>query len=189
MKKSIIILGIIFIVGVIGWSTSPRAFVNNGMQVRSFVPGQNIPISELNNDGNERTIVNKVSSRSQEQALKKDAQNKSTELSRTSQILDSFKSPDSSYRSAGQLVLRTEEDRQFLDFQNFSVSNGPDLFVTLNKKSNPNSGSLGSHIKLGRLESISGRQSYDISNIDLDDYESLAVYCNRFSKVFAVAQL
>lgn len=200
MKKTIIVLSGIFLLGVIFLASSPDLFVaaKKPAVVRPSL-GSNISISELNNSNDSgRKDLSNVATKAE--AAKKTSTKKTTVSTqktstqktapeRTSQRLGSFVSPDSSYRSQGQVTLLNTSGKQSLRFDNFSVSNGPDLFVTLNKKSNPNSGSLGTHIKLGRLKKTAGVQEYDLSGINLSDYESVAVYCDRFSKVFAVAQL
>jgi len=204
MKKSIILLGSLFILGLLVWAISPGLFVGTPQ-----LNTQSIDNNLLTKVDEKKDILNKTGGSpvsftiTEKDIRQNDTDNKegkqkeevvsepkpTSEPVSTSQNLGSFSSPDSSYSSRGQLSLRTEGNRQFLDFKNFSVSNGPDLFVTLNKRSNPNSGNLGEHKTLQKLKSISGSQSYDVTGIDLSDYESLAVYCDRFSKVFAVAQL
>lgn len=203
MKKSIILLSAVFVLGIITWASSPSLFVETQKRMSQLVQGQKVAVS-----GQEKKISSQISntntgsSRASESIFEEDNTQRQIETQKieetqtvqvppTSQSvqLNSFRNPDASYRAQGQLVLRTEGSRQFLEFNNFSVSSGPDLFVTLNQKSNPNSGSLGSHIKLGRLQSTSGNQRYDVTGIDLSDYQSLAIYCDRFSKVFGAVEL
>jgi len=100
------------------------------------------------------------------------------------ETLGSFISKNN-YSGSGQVKLIQNGDTKTLRFENFSVTNGPDLFVTLNKGNSPK----GEHIILQKLKGNKGNQNYDISNIDLDDYASVSIYCRAFSREFATAQL
>ena len=193
MKKSIIILGAIFLIAIVAWIDSPSLFVGEQGSTTRSRRHSSAPVKTsrvIDYDDDSRTDSKKEQSASEvSKEINKNAKKPAATLKEKTTVLGSFRSPDSSYQSRGQLVLKTKGSQKTLHFENFSVSKGPDLFVTLNKKSNPNSGSLGSHRKLRRLKSTSGTQSYDVSDIDLSDYQSLAIYCDSFSKVFGVAQL
>jgi hypothetical protein len=89
------------------------------------------------------------------------------------------------YSGSGQVKFIQDGDIQTLRFEDFSVTNGPDLFVTLNKGNSPK----GEHIILQKLKGNKGNQNYDISNYDLDDYDSVSIYCRAFSREFATASL
>lgn len=75
----------------------------------------------------------------------------------------------------GKLYVRFEED--------FKVTNGPDLFVYLGKNGNYDPAA-----NLGRLKGTIGSQNYEIPEaINLDDYDSVWVWCRAFSVAFGVA--
>lgn len=207
MKKSIILLSSVFVVVIVGWLMS-SLLIDSKVQMPRGIQKKSLPTPEINKNNDtsfeKKKIATKETSRISPLDNPSNARNNkvttnslsgeskaktSLDSSVSTVDLGNFTSPDLSYSSRGQLTLRKERGRQFLDFKNFSVSNGPDLFVTLNKKSNPNSGSLGEHRKVQRLKNISGSQSYDITDIDLSEYRSLAIYCDRFSKVFSSVRL
>lgn len=62
----------------------------------------------------------------------------------------------------------------------FTSQNGPDLYVYLSKDAQ-----AGSYINLGKLKSITGKQTYSIpGNPTLDDYPYVLVWCRKFSVGF-----
>ena len=96
-----------------------------------------------------------------------------------------FTGADNFHKGRGDLLVISDSEKTFLRFENFSVSNGPDLYVTLNKGADANS----EHLILERLKGNKGPQNYDISHVDLLEYESVSIYCRAFSTVFASAPL
>jgi hypothetical protein len=78
----------------------------------------------------------------------------------------------------GKLVLRVEE---------FSVTNGPDLFVVLSPDADAYAaGSL----NLGGLKATDGNFNYEIPDgTDLSQYKSAVVWCRSFDVTFAYATL
>ncbi len=78
-----------------------------------------------------------------------------------------------------------------LRFEDFEVSNGPDLRVLLSKNSGvTNSSNLGEMVELGKLKGNIGTQNYSISSdINLDDYKTVVIYCKPFRVVFNTAEL
>lgn len=97
----------------------------------------------------------------------------------------SFIGADARHQGEGELKVIRDGDTTFLRFENFSVTNGPDLFVTLNKGDDPRS----EHVLVEQLKGNKGDQNYDVSEYNLDDYESVSIYCRAFSVEFATAQL
>ncbi len=80
-------------------------------------------------------------------------------------------------RSDGKTYVRLEED--------FTVSNGPDLFVYLGKNN-----AYDADTNLGKLKGNEGSQNYEIpSDINLDSYSEVWVWCRAFSVPFGKAIL
>ncbi len=87
----------------------------------------------------------------------------------------------------GELVLRLED---------FRTSNGPDLKVWLTN-SRVIDGSDGwfvfddgRYVDLGSLKGNVGNQNYSLpSGIDLDDFRSVTIWCDRFNVSFGAAEL
>lgn len=87
------------------------------------------------------------------------------------------------------LIIRTEASRHLLRFENFSVRNGPDLYVYLSKD-----GSGGARVEeslnLGQLKATDGSFNYEIpGGVDLGGVKSVVVWCRQFGVLFAVAPL
>jgi len=78
-----------------------------------------------------------------------------------------------------------------LRFEDFEVSNGPDLRVLLSKNSGiTNSSELGEMIEIGKLKGNIGTQNYSISSgINLSEYKTVVIYCKPFRVVFNTAEL
>ena len=67
----------------------------------------------------------------------------------------------------------------------FSSENGPDLKVYLSKDADATA-----YVRLGDLKSTMGRQSYEVPGTpDIDEYPFVHVWCEKFSVVFARAEI
>ena len=76
------------------------------------------------------------------------------------------------------------DDRTFLRFENFEVTNGPDLRVYITKDGNVKEG-----IHLEKLKGSRGDQNYLLKDIDIGDYDSVVIYCQPFGAYFGKAAL
>jgi Electron transfer DM13 len=99
----------------------------------------------------------------------------------------------------GNIQLITKNGKSSLELeQDFKTSNGPDLVVILHKSNNI----LGSsqppnyplqendYLILAPLQKNNGAQSYSIpNNINLADYQSVAIWCRKFNATFGAAVL
>lgn len=100
---------------------------------------------------------------------------------------------DPGHHGAGRArLIRGVDGALTLRFENFSVTNGPDLFVIL---STDPAGSRGSAtdadaLNLGRLKATDGNVNYAVpAGADTAEYRSVIIYCRAFKVVFAVATL
>jgi hypothetical protein len=85
------------------------------------------------------------------------------------------------------LLIEVAAQRHTLRFENFSVRNGPDLFVYL---SDDPKGYGGNVLKLGRLRATDGAFNYEVpAGTDISGYRSAIVWCDQFSQLFATAAL
>ena len=100
-----------------------------------------------------------------------------------------FSGADNFHQGEGQLLVVEDGGKTYLRFENFSVTNGPDLFVTLNTGIPTGSSDFGDHIILAPLKGNVGSQNYDVSAYDLSQYQSVSIYCKAFSTLFATATL
>lgn len=107
------------------------------------------------------------------------------------------KSPiDGSFRSLAHtttgkaVIVHGEDGKNFVRFEDFETSNGPDLFVYLSTAPATSSENTFAEdfIDLGRLEANIGNQNYEIpAGTDIAKYKSVVIWCKRFKTGFGVA--
>lgn len=84
-------------------------------------------------------------------------------------------------------VIETEPGVHILRVEEFSVRNGPDLFVYLSR--NPD-GWEEDAVNLGDLKATDGAFNYAIPpELDVDEFRSAVVWCRRFAVLFGHATL
>ena len=92
-------------------------------------------------------------------------------------------------------VYKSTDGKEYLRLSDFTTSNGPDVHVLLVRAEDK---ALGQEIakgdldgvELGSLEENQGDQNYDLpATADLNQYQAVAIYCERFHAIFAVARL
>jgi len=103
----------------------------------------------------------------------------------------SFVGADRIHQAGGLASIITQGAQSILRFENFSVTNGPQLRVYLSTTENPtNRDGLGDFIDLGKLKGNVGNQNYIIpDDVDLSQYNSVVIYCKPFHVVFGSASL
>ena len=72
----------------------------------------------------------------------------------------------------------------YLRFENFEVTNGPDLRVYITQN-----GDIKDGIHLEKLKGNRGSQNYSLEEIDVEGYDTVVIYCKPFGVYFAQAQL
>jgi hypothetical protein len=103
-----------------------------------------------------------------------------------------FVDGDSFHKGSGQTTIyRLADGSHLLRFEQFTVTNGPDLHVLLATNPRPaNSSELDEYVDLGSLKGNLGNQNYVIGpDIDVSRYNSVVIYCLPFHVVFASATL
>lgn len=84
------------------------------------------------------------------------------------------------------LLIETEPGRYTLRFEEFSVRNGPDLFVYLTADKD----SVDGAIDLGDLKATGGAFNYDVpEGTDVAQFTHVIVWCRQFEVLFASAPL
>jgi len=110
-------------------------------------------------------------------------------LTMTPFLSGSFAKIDAVHKGSGEAVVYKMESRSILRFENFRVTNGPDLQVYLSKNSNiQESKDLGEFVSLGALKDNKGEQSYNLPP-DIEEYTSVVIWCRAFGVLFSVAEL
>ena len=92
-------------------------------------------------------------------------------------------------------IYKDGSGKQYLRLTDFATSNGPDVHVLLVSADDPSlmkdvvAGDL-NHVELGSLKGNQGDQNYDLpAGVDLEKYQAVAIYCERFHAIFGVARL
>ena len=82
-------------------------------------------------------------------------------------------------------ALPLEDGSNVLRLENFRTTNGPDLFVYLATDKGASE-----FVNLGVLKANIGNQNYDIpEDTDLDEYDTVLIWCRAFSLYFGSAEL
>jgi hypothetical protein len=100
-----------------------------------------------------------------------------------------FKGADDFHFGRGDaLIIRTDGNQDVLRFENFSVRNGPDLFVYLSRDESGKR--VEESLNIGKLKATDGAFNYEIpAGLDLAGIKSVVVWCRQFAVQFAVAPL
>ena len=110
----------------------------------------------------------------------------------TTNDLSSFVAVGARKQAEGTFKIITVDEKQYIEFSDdFKVSKGPDLEIILHKNNVVASSiSEKDYISLAPIQSFSGNQRYEIpENVNLDDYASVAVWCEDFNVTFGYAEL
>ncbi len=105
-----------------------------------------------------------------------------------------FRDADGFHRGEGSATIyRLADGSRVLRFEDFRVTNGPDLRVLLVAHPDPQGRSdvqNSASVELDRLKGNVGSQNYPIPpDVSPDDYGSVVIYCRPFQVVFSVAPL
>lgn len=92
-------------------------------------------------------------------------------------------------------IYRLSDGKEYLRLSDFMASNGPDVHVLLVRAEDKTldaeivKGDF-DHVELGSLKGNQGDQNYDVpASVDLNKYQAVAIYCERFHAIFGVAKL
>jgi hypothetical protein len=103
-----------------------------------------------------------------------------------------FSGVDTFHQGSGSTAIFQQGNRRVLRFEDFSVTNGPDLHVILTRHPSPSKPSQvgDDYIDLGPLKGNLGNQNYEIrTDVELSAYQGVVIYCVPFHAVFATATL
>jgi hypothetical protein len=118
------------------------------------------------------------------------------ELSSEPEALYTGKLEGKVHQTSGRATFyRSADGKEYLRLSDFTTSNGPDVHVLLVRADDKSldaeivKGDLDS-VELGVLKGNQGDQNYDLpAGADLNKYEAVAIYCERFHAIFGVAKL
>jgi hypothetical protein len=105
-----------------------------------------------------------------------------------------FTEIDAVHKGQGKATIYTLPDgKRVLRFEEFRVTNGPDLYVYLAGHAAPRDSRqlhAGAAHEVARLKGNAGDQNYELPDgLDLTAFKSVVIYCKQFSVVFSTAAL
>lgn len=175
---------IIGVVGAIGWWFFSPAFIDNPVN-------EPLPTSSIT-EATSAPIENNPTAPSVEAQPQATSE---TTTANTEQILLQGSFYNLVHSSSGEAVVyQLADSSRILRFQNFSVSNGPDLYVYLVAidpvPATSSNAEIAGYYSLGRLKGNVGDQNYEIpADVDLSQYKSIVIWCQAFAVPFAAAPL
>src|SRR4029077_9293780 len=92
-------------------------------------------------------------------------------------------------------IYKAADGKEYLRLSDFTTSNGPDVHVLLTRAEDKAlDGEIVKgdfdNVELGTLKGNQGDQNYDLpASADLNQYQAVAIYCERFHAIFGVARL
>lgn len=89
-------------------------------------------------------------------------------------------------------IYQLPDNSRILRFEDFRVTNGPDLHVFLTRNGAPvKPDEIGTdYVDLGRLKGNVGNQNYTIPNeVDFGVYKGVVIYCVQFGALFSTVDL
>jgi hypothetical protein len=101
-----------------------------------------------------------------------------------------FRDADNLHRGSGTATIYELEDgSRVLRFEDFEVTNGPDLHVYLVPADNAGDDvSVDGYVDLGELKGNIGDQNYEIPpEVEVSQFNSVVIWCEPFAVVFSVA--
>jgi hypothetical protein len=92
-------------------------------------------------------------------------------------------------------IYKSADGKEYLRLSDFTTSNGPDVHVLLVRAEDKEleqeivKGDFDS-VELGTFKGNQSDQNYDLpASVDLNQYQAVAIYCERFHAIFGVARL
>ncbi len=185
MQKIIyIILGLVLLAGLV----FGILYINGNYNDKSKV-------SESFDSEKSVTLKNKAMEKENDM-VKKDVPKEEAVKVNTFLKSGTFNKIDSVHNGTGEVKVTSDENYYYLNFQNnFSVANGPDLYVYLSSRQEYKNIAVGGvdtgrTLNIGKLKNISGAQVYKVSKEEFEKYsDSVIIWCKDFGVQFSRAEL
>ncbi len=202
MNKGVIIGIIVAIVAIGGFLASPLFYekeIDEPLPMALDKIEEGLTLEKFSNmdDQNRLTLVEKIPEKVKDMIMEESA-TMSTNISEDMDDMTSEKSTESTieivkngefmglagHSAQGTAKILQVNDMTFLRFENFEVTNGPDLRVYITQDGNVKEG-----IHLEKLKGSKGDQNYLLENIDVGVYDRVVIYCQPFGVYFGEATL
>jgi len=199
MNKGILTAIIVGVIAVGGFLASPLFYkteVDEPLPValNNIEEGLTLEKFSVMDEQQRQTLVEKMPQKVKDMIMKESASLPTT----VSEELDKDSSRENSvvitktgefeglagHKAEGIAKIIQTNDMTFLRFENFEVTNGPDLRVYITAGGDVHQG-----IQLEKLKGSRGDQNYLLENIDLGVYDTVVIYCQPFGVYFGQASL
>ncbi len=179
-------LGIVIVLGIVaavGWWFFSPAFIDDTVS-------EPLPVSSVETGA----VPASAETSSTVQAVEPQATVEIAPAVVADQVLLRGSFYDLEHLSSGEAVVyQLADGARILRLQNFSVDNGPDLYVYLvpiDPVPNASGSDIPGYYSLGRLKGNIGDQNYELpADLDLSQYKSVVIWCQAFAVPFAAAPL
>ena len=104
----------------------------------------------------------------------------------------SFVTTEQDHPTNGMAKIVEKNGKRYLEFsKGFTTARGPKVRVVLHRKGSvPVKLNKQNYVTLAALKNFDGAQRYEIpANFDLDDFKSVAIWCEEFNVTFGFARL
>ena len=202
MNKGVIIGIIVAVVAIGGVLASPLFYeteIDEPLPMALDKIEEGLTLEKFSNmdDQNRQTLVEKIPEKVKDMIMEESAI-MSTSVSEDMDDMMDKKSTESAieivktgefmglagHSAHGTAKIIQVNDMTLLRFENFEVTNGPDLRVYITQDGNVKEG-----IHLEKLKGSKGDQNYLLENIDVGVYDSVVIYCQPFGVYFGEATL
>ena len=200
MNKRALLIAVVLIVVAVGgaaawWLGSPL-FINT--VVEEELPFE-IPTAEemekMSEDEREKVAadVMDAAAKMPDKEMEEEMPEKAKDAQPVVVAQGQFRDADEFHKGAGTVTLyRLADGTHLLRFEDFRVTNGPQLHVLLANHAEPVSSAdlEEGYVDLGGLKGNVGSQNYEIAaGTAVDTVKSIVIYCKPFHVVFATATL
>lgn len=197
---AVIITAVVIVGGILASPLFYKTEVNEPLPVALENLEEGLTLEKFSdmNEQERQVIVEKMPEKVKDMIMEESASLPTT----VSEDMDNMMNKDSSEQT-GPRIIETGEfeglaghnakgiakiiqvnDMTFLRFENFEVTNGPDLRVYITAGGDVHQG-----IHLEKLKGSRGDQNYLLENIDLGVYDTVVIYCQPFGVYFGQASL
>ncbi len=95
-----------------------------------------------------------------------------------------FQDADNFHKTSGDAKIISQGDLNYLRFENFETTNGPDLKVYFS-----NDLEAQDYVSLGELKGNLGNQNYELQEINYENYDYVLIWCEAFRVLFGYAEI
>jgi len=193
------LIGIIAAVVVIGGLLASPLFYETEIDEQLPVvldkiePGLSLVKFSNMDDGPRQVLVEKMPEKVKEMVMEESAKlpksvSEGMEMMGEEQSIVLVKSGDfeglAGHNAEGLAKIIQVNEMTFLRFEDFQVTNGPDLRVYITPDGDVKKG-----IHLEKLKGSKGSQNYELIGIDIEQYNTVVIYCQPFGVYFGQAEL